>query len=140
MRVIKVRHTDHYLYRLEHSLFPMTTEKTVVCTEVFTRGELRELEKSTEVVPISRAEALPGLCSSVRMGSHILNASHINDLRAGSEAHQMEIDKNRRLEDICAANGLEVAFFNLSEFLKSGVGLASMVMHLNRHSYGFRLL
>ena len=140
MKVIKVRETDPYLYHLDCSIFPLTREKTIVCTEVFTDSELKMIGEHTEIIPISRAHAVPGLCNSVRMGNHILNASNINDLGRGTDAYQIEIDKNRRLEDICAENGFEVAFFNLSEFLKGGGALSCMVMHLNRHSYGFRLL
>ena len=120
MEIIKVRETNPYLYHLDCSVFPLTTEKTVVCTEVFTKKEIKGIEAHTEIIPISRAGALAGLCNSVRMGGHILNASHINDLRIGSESYRLEIDKNRRLEDICGEEGFEVAFFNLSEFLKGG--------------------
>ena len=140
MKVIKVREMDPYLYHLDCSVFPLTDEKTIVCTEVFTNEEVAEMEKHTEIIPVGRDVAVPGLCNSVRMGNHILNGSNLNDLRPGSEEYAIEINKNRRLEDICAENGFEVAFFNLSEYIKGGGALSCMVMHLNRHSYGFRLI
>ena len=140
MKVIMVRATDRYLQHLDRSVFPLTEEKTIVCTEVLTKKEVAEIEQYTEIIPVPRALAVHGLTNSVRMANYILNGSNINELRPGTEAYQIEIDKNRKLEDICADNGLEVAFFNLSEFQKGGGTLSGLVMHLNRHSYGFRLI
>jgi hypothetical protein len=44
------------------------------------------------------------------------------------------------LEDIAAKLGLEVSYFNLSEYLKGGALLSCMVMHLNRRSHAFSLI
>ena len=140
MTIVKVRETDPYLYHLDCSVFPLTNEKTLVCTEMFTDKEVAEIEKHTEIVDVTRRQALPGLCNSVRLGNIILNGSHIHDLSRGSEAYHLEIEKNRRLEDIAAANGFEVALFNLSECLKGGAALSCLIMHLNRVSYHFRLI
>ena len=69
----------------------------------------------------------------------MLNSSHIHDLKAGTEDYRYEIQKNRKLEDIVANLALEVSYFNLSEFHKSGALLSCMVMHLNRSSYKIAL-
>jgi hypothetical protein len=69
----------------------------------------------------------------------VLNSSHITDLKAGTEDYEREVQKNRKLEDIAANLALEVSYFNLSEFHKSGALLSCMVMHLNRHSYKIAL-
>ncbi len=140
MKVIKVRETDPYLYHLDCTVFPLTHEKTVVCTELFSRAEVTELEKYTEIIDVSRDEALPGLCNSVRLGNLLLNGSHIHELAKGSEAYRLEVAKNRKLEDIAAENGFELALFNLSEYQKGGAALSCMIMHLNRVSYKHRLL
>lgn len=140
MKVIKVKETDPYLYHLDCTIFPLTDEKTVVCTELFTAAEVAEIEKYTEVIDVSRDEALPGLCNSVRLGNLILNGSHVHELAKGSKDYRLEIGKNRKLEDIASENGFELALFNLSEYQKGGAALSCMVMHLNRASYNHRLL
>jgi hypothetical protein len=74
------------------------------------------------------------------MPSTVLNSSHIQDLKAGTEDYEHEVRKNRKLEDIAANLALEVSYFNLSEYHKSGALLSCMVMHLNRHSYKIALI
>ena len=109
MKIIKVREDDPYLYHLDCSIFPLTYEKTIVCTEILSSKEIKEIEGVTEIIDISRDEALPGLCNSVRLGNYLLNGSHINELKRGTENYRLEIAKNRRLEDIAADNGFELA-------------------------------
>src|SRR5438105_1140604 len=46
MEVIKVEETDEYLYHLDCSIFPITTEDTLVCTELFNRDEVALIEKA----------------------------------------------------------------------------------------------
>jgi N-dimethylarginine dimethylaminohydrolase len=140
MKIIKVKETDEHLYHLDCSIFPLTKEKTVVCTEMFSESELAELERHTEIIPVTRLEALPGLCNSVRLGNVILNGSHIHSLARQSNDYALELGKNRKLEDIATANGFELAFFNLSEYQKGGAALSCMMMHMNRSSYHHRLL
>jgi N-dimethylarginine dimethylaminohydrolase len=140
MRVIKLEETDPYLYHLDTTVFPLTPEKTLVCTELYERAELAELESVTEVIDVSYQHCMSGITNSVRLFNTILNSSHIHELRAGTEEYQAELAKNRRLEDIAAETGFEVAFFNLSEYHKAGALLSCMLMHLNRRSYEFRLL
>ncbi|GGP79880.1 dimethylarginine dimethylaminohydrolase family protein [Saccharothrix coeruleofusca] len=140
MTVVKVAMTDPRLYHLDCLVFPITREQTLVCTEALDPQDLRLLEKHTEVIDVSTRAAYPGLCNSVRLHNIVLNASHIHDLRAGTEEYQAELAKNRELEDIASRLGFEVALINLSEFAKGGAMLSCMVMHLNRHSYRFTLL
>ncbi len=140
MRIIKVEKVDEYLYHLDCSVFPITAERTLVCTELFNRAEVAEIEQHTEVVDVSADECYSGICNSVRLFNTILNASHLHELRSGTEDYADELAKNRKLEDIAVNLGFEVSYFNLSEYHKSGALLSCMVMHLNRHSYGFSLL
>ncbi len=139
MRIIKLREVDPYLYHLDCSIFPITKENTLVCTEMFTKREVAELEKATNVIPVSVDEAFWGICNSVRLPHLVLNSSHIHDLKVGTSDYQSELAKNRRLEDIGSNLALDVAFFNLSEFHKSGALLSCMVMHLNRNCYRIAL-
>lgn len=140
MTVVKVRETDPHLYHLDCSVFPMTREQTLVCTEIFEPDEIRQLEKHTEIIDVSADACYSGICNSVRLHNTILNASHIHDLKAGTQEYREELEKNRRLEDIASSLAFEVTLINLGEYLKGGALLSCMVMHLNRHSYEFQLL
>jgi N-dimethylarginine dimethylaminohydrolase len=139
MRIIKLRETQPYLYHLDCTVFPITNENTLVCTGLFERSEVEEIEKVTNVIDVSVDECFSGICNSVRLPNTVLNSSHIHDLKAGTEDYQHEVQKNRKLEDIAANLALEVGYFNLSEYHKSGALLSCMVMHLNRHSYKIAL-
>ena len=139
MNIVKVREAEPYLYHLDCSIFPVTKQNTLVCTELFTKKEIAALEKVTNVISVTADEAFSGICNSVRLPNQVLNSSHIHDLKAGTEDYQFEITKNRKLEDICANLALEVSYFNLSEFHKSGALLSCMVMHLNRACYKIAL-
>jgi N-dimethylarginine dimethylaminohydrolase len=140
MEIVKVRETDPYLYHLDCTVFPITREDTLVCTEMFERDELAALERHTNVMDVSVDECYSGICNSVRLSNTVVNSSHLHQLRRGTEDYRYEIAKNRRLEDIAANLAMEVAYFNLSEYMKGGALLSCMVMHLNRYSYAFRLV
>jgi len=139
MRIIKVRETEPYLYHLDCTVFPITNENTLVCTELFESNEVQEIEKVTNVIDVSVDDCFSGICNSVRLPKMVLNSSHIHDLKAGTEDYQHEVQKNRKLEDIAANLALEISYFNLSEYHKSGALLSCMVMHLNRHPYKIAL-
>src|SRR5262245_12522711 len=139
MRIVRVRLEDPYLYHLDCLVFPITRENTLVCTELISPKEVAQLEKVTNVIAVSADEAYSGICNSVRLPKTVLNSSHVHNLKAGTEDYQQEIQKNRKLEDIAANLALEVSYFNLSEYHKSGALLSCMVMHLNRHSYKIAL-
>jgi len=139
MKIVKVREVEPYLYHLDCSIFPITKENTLVCTELFSKKELAEMGKVTNIIDVSVDECFSGICNSVRLPNQVLNSSHIHDLKAGTEDYQFEINKNRKLEDIAGNLALEISYFNLSEFHKSGALLSCMVMHLNRSSYNIAL-
>lgn len=140
MRVIKVRETDEYLYHLDCSIFPITEEDTVVCTELFQKEELQEIEQVTNIIDVSVEVSYSGICNSVRYHNSVLNSSHIHSLRTGTDEYFEELNKNRALEDIAVKLGLEVNYFNLSEYHKGGALLSCKVMHLNRRSHAFSLI
>jgi N-dimethylarginine dimethylaminohydrolase len=140
MKVIPVEMRDAYLYHLDCSVFPIDRENTLICTEMFSREELTELGRYTNIIDVPFDEASMGICNSARLANTIMNASNIFDLQRGTEDYQLELAKNRRLEDIAASLGFEISFFNLSEYLKGGALLSCMLMHLNRKSYDFKLI
>lgn len=140
MQVIAVQEVDPHLYHLDCTVFPLTREDTVVCTAMLTQTEVKEIERVTNIIDVSEDAAFSGICNSTRFHNMIVNASNIHDLHAGNDDYRLELTKNRLLEDICAERGFEPVFFNLSEYMKSGALLSCMVLHLNRHSYEFRLV
>jgi len=139
-RIIALQETDPYLYHLDCTVFPLTREETLVCTEMYTTEEVRQIEAVTNIVDVSIDDCLSGICNTVRLGNSLLNASNINEMKATDEYYNEEKQKNRALEDIAIQYAFELSFFNLSEFLKSGALLSCMVMHLNRKSYDLVLL
>src|SRR2546426_7005854 len=139
MQIIKVREVEPYLYHVDCTVFPITRENTLVCTELFTKKEIAALEKVTNIIPVTVDECFSGICNSVRLPNEVLNASHIHELKAGTEDYRQELGKNRRLEDLASNLALEISYFNLSEFHKSGALLSCMVMHLNRNAYQIAL-
>lgn len=139
MKIIKVKETDPYLYHLDCTVFPLTREDVMVCTKMYTKEEIKRIEEQSNIIDISEDDAFFGICNSTRMGNIILNASNIHEMKRSDKYYEGERQKNRILEDIAVQQGMEVAFFNLSEFMKSGALLSCMVMHLNRRSYDLAL-
>ena len=139
MNIIPVQETDPYLYHLDCTVFPLTHEETLVCTGMYTKEEVNAIEAVTNIIDIEVDDAFTGLCNSVRLGNTILNASNIHEMKSSDKYYESELNKNRVLEDIAVKYGFEPAFFNLSEYFKSGALLSCMVMHLNRQSYQLSL-
>lgn len=140
MRIVKLREVDEYLYHLDTTLFPLTPEDTLFCTEMYEREEIEQVAEHTNIIDVSADDCYSGICNSVRLFNTILNASNIHDMKAGTEEYKLEMAKNRRLEDIAVNMGFEINYFNLSEYLKGGALLSCLIMHLNRNSYKFTLL
>ena len=140
MQVIELRLEDPYLYHRDCAVVPITREDTLVCTELYEKEEIAQIEQETNVIDVSADLCYSGLTNSVRLANTLLNASHIHSLKAGTDEYREELAKNRKLEDIASELALEVSFFNLSEYQKGGALLSCMVMHLNRYSYAFRLV
>ena len=140
MEVIKLRMTDAWLYHLDCTIFPLTREDTVVCTALYEREEIAQLERHTNIIDVPIEIAYTGACNSVRLSNSILNASHLHELKAGTDQYAEELANKRFLEDLATDHAFEVAYFNLSEYHKGGALLSCMVMHLNRYSYAFSLV
>ncbi|WP_455209086.1 dimethylarginine dimethylaminohydrolase family protein [Kaarinaea lacus] len=140
VHIIALEETDEYLYHLDCTVFPLTREDTLVCTEMYTKEEIKQIEAVTNIVEVSVDDCFSGICNSLRLGNSILNASNIHEMKNTDEYYDEEKQKNRKLEDIATQFAFELCFFNLSEFLKSGALLSCMVMHLNRQSYALKLL
>ena len=132
MNIIKVKMVDEYMYHLDCSIFPLNTHKTMVCTELYEKEELKQIEKYTEIVDIDVDDSTYGMANSVRLGNMVLCASNISELKKSDEFYEGEKHKIKSLEKICSDEGMEPVIFNLSEYMKSGAMLSCMMMHLNR--------
>lgn len=135
LEIILLRETDPHLYHLDCTVFPLTREDTLVCTEMYEPEEIAALERVTNIIEVSVDDCYSGICNSVRLGNTLLNASHLHELASDHPDYPFERQKNRSLEDLAVRFGFELSLFNLSEFLKSGALLSCLVMHLNRRSY-----
>ena len=131
MNIIKIEMVDEYLYHLDCSIFPLTKEKTLICTELYTPKELARISQYTNIIDISVDDTYNGIANSARLGNMILCASNISELTRADENYEAEKHKINSLEKICFNEGLEPVFFNISEFMKSGAMLSCMLMHLN---------
>ena len=131
MNIIKIEMVDEYLYHLDCSIFPLTKEKTLICTELYTPKELARISQYTNIIDISVDDTYNGIANSARLGNMILCASNISELTRADENYEAEKQKIESLEKICFNEGLEPVFFNISEFMKSGAMLSCMLMHLN---------
>ena len=140
MNIIKVAMTDEYLYHLDCSIFPLNTDQTLICTELYDPEEVRAIEQYTEIIDVDVDDALGGITNSVRMGNMILCASNISEMKKTHEYYEAEKHKITSLEKICSDAGMEPVIFNLSEYMKSGAMLSCMVMHLNRIDHNRTLL
>jgi N-dimethylarginine dimethylaminohydrolase len=140
MKVVKLELTDPYLYHLDCTVFPLTGEQTLVCTEFYTNDEISELERYTEIIDVPVDAAYAGICNSIRLHNVILNSSHLHELQVSDEGYDSEVLKNRMLEDIARKFAFEIQLINLSEYHKGGALLSCLVMHLNRFSYRFQLI
>jgi len=140
MKIIKLKMEEPYLYHLDCSIFPVTNNKTMVCTSLYTPEEIDELKQYTAIVDISEDDAFGGITNSVRLGNMILCASNISELKKGEELYELEKHKIDTLEKICGDEGMEAIIFNLSEYMKSGALLSCMVQHLNRVDINKKLI
>jgi N-dimethylarginine dimethylaminohydrolase len=131
MEIIELEMVDDYLYHLDCSVFPLTNEKTMICTSMYSPEEIEKLGKYTEIIDVSEDDALGGITNSVRVGNSIMCASNITELKRGDELYQLEANKIATLEKVCSNEGMEPIIFNLSEYMKSGALLSCMCFHLN---------
>ena len=146
INVIKVKMTDDKLYHLDCSIFPIVTSNDLAtqkaeilcCTEIFSNKDLEIIQKYCKCVNVPLNLAYYGITNCVRVGSYILCGSDFYDIDPdidGIEVYETERDKNQFLEDVASEYGMEVIFFNLSEYAKAGACLSCNICHLNRYSY-----
>src|SRR5215218_2745455 len=78
MKIVKIKETDEYLYHLDCSVFPVTPDDTMICTKMFSKKEISQIEKVTNIIDVTEQASYAGICNSVRHHNSILNGSHLH--------------------------------------------------------------
>lgn len=123
-KIIPIKETDPILYHLDCSVFPIGAYNTILCAEIMERETVREIEKITNVIPVSRADAHAGICNSLRCEDCVYNSSPLANMKRTDDNYEEERHKNDRLEKICGDLGQELLFFGLPECEKAGAKLS----------------
>lgn len=135
MNVIPFAMEDEYLYHLDCCVFPLSTEKVIMCTELAHPKTIKNIEKYAEIIDVDIDDAYNGICNSVRSGSCVMSASNLLELSVHDDNYEGEKHKVDTLTKICAKHGFEPVLFDLSEFTKSGAMLSCLVNKLNYCDY-----
>ena len=131
MEVIAYPILDDHLYHLDCCLFFLNDQEVVLSRKKTAPEALRAIERHCNVVDASVENVRSGMTNGVMLGDCLLCDSPLEDIDRDHPYYPSEKRKIARLEKICAARGLEMRIFNLSEFLKSGAALSCLVMRLN---------
>lgn len=138
MNIIPLKMEDEYLYHLDCMLFPLNTEKVMLCTELVEEETLAEIEKHVEIVDCDIDLAYQGIFNNIRNYGSILSHSNLQELSYEDEYYEEERRKVETLTKICANNGFEPIFVNISHISQTGGSLLSCVsMRLNYNDYQF---
>ena len=140
MKVIKVKMTSEEQYHLDCSVFPLSTKKTLLFVDNYTKEEIKEIEKETEIIPVPKEIYCMDPTNVVLFYNMLLTTNSITEMKKTDEEYFPELAKLQFLERVCAENGLDLVTFNLSEFGKAGASLSCQVLNLNFHSYKIPLL
>jgi len=131
IKIIKLREVDPFLYHLDCSLFVLNKDNVMVCTEMFTKKELKQIEKITKIHDVSIDSAYQGITNSIKIGDFVINASSLDYMKETDKWYKQEKNKNKELEKICDKVGLEIVYVSLSEAMKSGALASCFVTPLN---------
>lgn len=140
INIVKLHVTNEEQYHLDCSVFPVTSEKTFLYVDHYTKEEIKQVEKITEIIEVPKDIYKSDPTNCVRMYNMILCSNSINELKKTDKEYQLELRKLQFLERETAKNGLELVTFNVSEFAKSGAALSCQVLNLNFESYKIPLL
>jgi N-dimethylarginine dimethylaminohydrolase len=142
IKVIKMKMSEPALYHFDCNFFPLTKTDVLFCSSIFYPDEVEELQKYCRIIEVPFDLAKYGALNSVRVHRFIYNNSDIGSLDPvkDKDIYQIELSKNKWLEDVLAEYALEAKFINLSEFMKSGALASCLVMHANRWSYNVDLI
>ena len=128
---ILLQEKDPYLYHLDCSVFVLNKDNVMMCTDIFSKKELKAVEKIANIHPVSIDAAYMGACNSLRIDNFMFNASSLEFMRVTDKYYQDEVKKNKEIEKIAAKVGLELVYQDMSEAWKSGALLSCFATPLN---------
>jgi len=132
---INGKNYGEWFYHGDTIIFPIDKENTLVNTEVIDKKIIREIEKYTNILPVTINDSICGICNSIRCGFNVITATNIDDLTKGSQIYEMEKAKNEKIEKYANQLGLEVVFVDFDEFYKAGAMPSCCVARLNYVDY-----
>lgn len=122
---------DPYLYHLDCNIFVLNKDNIMMCTDIFSKKELKAVEKVAYIHSVSVDAAYMGACNSLRISNFMFNSSSLEFMRATDKYYQDEVKKNKEIEKIAEKVGLELVYQDMSEAWKSGALLSCFCMPLN---------
>lgn len=131
MEVIGYPILDDHLYHLDCCLFFLNDQEVVLSRRKTAPDALRAIERHCNIVDATIENVRSGMTNALMLGDCLLCNSPLEDIDRRHPYYPSEKRKIAKLEKICAARGLELRIFNLSEFLKSGAALSCLVMRFS---------
>jgi N-dimethylarginine dimethylaminohydrolase len=131
IKIIKLYEADKYLYHLDCSLFVLNKDNVMLCTEMYTKKEKKQIEKIADIHPVSADSAFQGACNSIKLSDFVINSSSLDYMKSSDTGYKEEVIKNDTLEEICDKVGLELIYVDMSEGQKSGALCSCFATPLN---------
>lgn len=128
--VISIKLNDPHLFHLDCAMFVLDKETILLCTSICDNHTIRTIEKHCRIIDVPIDLAYRGATNSVRCGSNILTESLTEILKKSDQHFDVEKKKRAFMEKIADENKLDISFFNLNEFHKSGAMLSCLIMPL----------
>lgn len=137
-KVISYPQLDDMMYHQDCVCFPVDSKHTVLYTVNLDKKILAEIEKYTNVIPVTDTEiARAGVCNSVRAGNNIIMGSDINLLEGSEYKEDYEIEKRRIefMQGVANKLGLNLNVYCLSMALLSGACCSCNIADLRGWSF-----
>lgn len=132
-KVISYPQKDYDCYHADCVCFPIDNKHTLLYTVDLDKNVLAEIEKYTEVIPVTDVEiAKAGLCNAVRAGNTIFMGSDINLLEGSEYVEDYNIEKRRIefMQNVANKLGLNLSIYCLSVALLGGACLSCLCMDM----------
>jgi len=130
--VISIKLDDPHLFHLDCAIFVLDEETVLLCTSICDKETIRSIEKNCRIIDVPIDLAYRGATNRVRSGPTILTESRVENLKKGDQHFEVEKKKRAFMEKIAGEKELELSFFDLNEFHKSGAMLSCLVMPIQR--------
>lgn len=140
MNIIKVRMKDKYHYHLDCLVFPVDAQNTMIMTFLLEPEEIKQIEKYTNIIDVPSKFYTMTATNNVRLYDYILSLDPMTIIdHRNNDEYTKAKELVAFLESVAHKLNMEVVFFNLSEFGKSGAALSCLVMNVNWRSYDIKV-